>query len=145
MMTLFLILYGLAVDCNNTYQVKVSFHGINSEKKLIEFLNNYKNYKCMELEPYIASAIMQQARYAVSPFKKYQYFREGKKRLENFINSNPGTIEGRYVRYLIQKSIPSFLDYKSDMYSDQSYIRANIDKSQISDEYKKLILKNIKN
>ena len=86
---------------------------------------------------------MQTAEHAFLPTKKLKKSKQGKKRLEVFIETNPTNIEARYIRALVQSAIPRFLGYHNEIESDIEFVKLKIDASDIPKDYKKLILKNI--
>ena len=130
-------------NCNNLDIIRTEFHEIESEDDLENFLEQVKNLSCKEIEPFIASSIMHKSRYAFIT-KKMKYFKDGKKRLEQFISDNPNDVEAKYIRLLIQKEIPSFLNYDDEISHDSIFIERNIQGSALPKEYKKLILENVR-
>lgn len=133
-----------AQGCEKMTEVRNQFHKARSEKTVASFLSFAKKISCTKATPYVATATMRQAEFVNSPIQKLRYFKKGKAVLEQYIDQHPTDIEARYVRILVQKNIPSLLGYSSDIESDQKYIRAHIDHSNLSASYKKTILKYIK-
>ena len=129
--------------CPEIIEVRTLFHAIDSEEKLIKFTSELEQMTCDKVEPYLASAIMQQAEYAFFPTKKMSFFKKGKKRLENYILQHPKEIEAKYVRYLIQNKIPSFLNYNDNISADRHFIETNIKSSGLPEDFQNLILKNV--
>lgn len=142
-LSLIFILSIFTSDCNNMQEFKTQFHQIKTEEDLENFIEKAQTANCNELEPYLASAIMQTAEHAFLPTKKLKKFKQGKKMLEVFIETNPTNIEARYIRALVQSEIPRFLGYHNEIESDIEFVKLKIDASDIPKEYKKLILKNI--
>ena len=129
-------------DCTDMNTIRKAYHEVVSEKDLNNFIKLLESRTCEEIEPYIASSIMQKSEHAFIT-KKMKYFKEGKERLESFITKNPNNVEAKYIRYLIQKEIPSFLNYKENIAQDSLFIVENISSSNLPMDYQKLILKNI--
>lgn len=131
--------------CTSSQMIKVRqlFHAARTEVKLKAFLSYVQKVDCVDAKPYLASAIMQQAEYAFSPLTKLKYFNKGKAQLEAFIAKHPQHIEARYVRVLVQKSVPSVLGYKSNIRTDKKYITSHLNTSKLSSTYQKTILKYI--
>lgn len=131
--------------CTSSQMIKVRnlFHAARTEAKLQTFFKYVKTVDCSDAKPYLASAIMQQAQYCYNPISKLKYFNKGKAQLEAFIAKHPQNIEARYVRVLVQKSVPAMLGYKSNIISDKKFITSQINKSQLSDTYQRTILKYI--
>lgn len=70
---------------------------------------------------------MLEAKYAWNPYIKYKKFNSGKALMEKAIGRDPGNIEMRLLRYCIQSSLPSFLNYHSNMASDKLFLQKAID------------------
>ncbi|WP_148304557.1 hypothetical protein [Formosa agariphila] len=130
-------------DCSVMPEVRADFHAILSEEALEQFIADMDNIACDLKTPYLASATMWQAEYTSWPFRKLNYFRAGKQILEDFIASNPNNIEARYVRLLCQLNAPGFLNY-NNIEEDRAFINANISTANLSEDYKKIMLFNIK-
>ena len=62
-----------------------------------------------------------------NPFEKVKYFKKGKNLLDSAIEDNPKSVELIFLRYSIQKNLPSFLMYNS-MDKDINFINENIKK-----------------
>lgn len=135
----------LVTTCNDINQLRKDYNSINSEEKLEQFIKKYKSYSCDKSIPYLASATMMRAQYAFSPIRKLNYFNTGKAKLEEYIKDNPASIDARYVRIMIQGTIPAFLNYKSDLKYDIKFVKENIERSDLTNEIKNTILKNINN
>ncbi|MDB4107861.1 hypothetical protein N8368_04035 [Bacteroidia bacterium] len=123
--------------------VRQDFHNLQSDDQVMRYLDKYKSCSAQESIPYLAAARMQRAKYAFYPHKKIEYFNTGKEKIDSYIKLHPACVEGRYVRLLVQSSVPSFLGYSGNKGSDKSFILANISASELPAEYKKTILKNI--
>lgn len=119
------------------------FHVARTKSKLQTFLTYVKKVDCKNAKPYYASAIMQQAEYTINPIMKLKHFNKGKAMLESFIKKHPNNIEARYVRILVQNSVPSILGYKSNILADKQFIKSELGNSKISASYRKTILKYI--
>ncbi|WP_236972319.1 hypothetical protein [Membranihabitans marinus] len=119
--------------------LRMSYHEVNSKLELKEFIKTYQNIECSYSLPYLASAHMQQAEFTMMPHLKLKYFKEGKLELESYIEEYPNDIEGRYVRFLIQSNLPSFLGYSENISSDKEFIMRNLNSSTLSEEYKEVI------
>lgn len=132
-------------ECSEINMCRSDYNGINSELKLEAFIKKYESSKCTSAVPYLASSIMMKAQYTLNPVKKLSYFNSGKSKLESFIRKNQTSIDGRYVRIMIQGTIPKFLNYSSDIKNDINFVKTNISGSDIPEEIKKTMLKNINN
>lgn len=130
-------------DCGQMPEIRKQYHRIQSKSELNGFIGLLEKTDCQLCEPYLASAIMQKAKYAFLPTSKLSYFKKGKNRLEEYIQLYPESVEARYVRVLVQSEIPSFLGYNGEMKSDIQFIQSRIGKSGLPEDYQKLILKNV--
>lgn len=128
-------------DCNQLQFIRDHFHQLNSKNRLEVFIKKAEKIECKNATPYLASAVMQQAKYTLLPHNKLAYFIKGKKQLENFIDKNPTDIEARYVRLLTQHQSPGFLGYTKNIKEDEAFIKINIHKSSLPINYQKKILK----
>ncbi|WP_299777243.1 hypothetical protein [uncultured Formosa sp.] len=129
-------------DCNKMPKVRSDFHAIITEDELVVFLEDVEKVDCDLKIPYMASAIMRQAEFTNWPFRKLNYFKEGKQVLEDYIAENPNDIEARYVRLLCQLNAPSFLHY-DDKDKDRAFINSNLKRSNLPEHFKKIMLFNI--
>lgn len=127
-------------DCNDMEKLRMAYHEIDSKIELLAFIKSFENSNCPLSVPYLASAFMQQAEYTLLPYQKLKYFKEGKRKLEAYIENYPNDLEGRYVRFLVQSNLPAFLGYTSDLEGDNEFIRRNLDATSLSVKYKEVIL-----
>lgn len=130
-------------NCDRMPEVRSSYGNIQSEQELENFIKLMETIDCTFTRPYEASATMQKAQFALAPWTKYNYFRKGKKMLEEYIVKYPTDIEARYIRFLIQTHAPFFLGYNHEIKSDAFYIRSNIDNQGLSIKYKTQILNHL--
>lgn len=89
-------------------------------KKIIEILSSYKNDALYS--GYTASANIMMAKHVFSPFSKLSYFKKGKRMLEKSIEDDKDNVELRFLRFMIQTNIPSFLGYNDDTNGDKRFI-----------------------
>jgi hypothetical protein len=71
---------------------------------------------------YKGAVTMIMAKHVFSPYKKLNYFKNGKEILEQAILKEPLNIELRFLRFSIQSNSPKFLDYHSNLFSDKSFL-----------------------
>ncbi|MGJ5641940.1 hypothetical protein [Formosa sp. S-31] len=130
-------------DCPGMTEVRAAFQVLASEADLQHLFDVLKQVNCEEKTPFLAVATMRQAHFTSWPFKKMSYFKEGKTMLENYIKLHPDSIDARYVRYLSQRCMPSFLNYHDNLEEDKSFILNHIKSAQLPEDYKSTILKTI--
>ncbi|MBK9396883.1 MAG: hypothetical protein IPN55_06470 [Saprospiraceae bacterium] len=120
--------------------LRSEFHNTNTESKLTAFLTKYKNDVRVDGKPYLYCGIMQMANYTMNPYKKLDYFNKGKQALETHISKYPQQIDARYVRALIQSKAPKILNYYQNIQADISFIKKNIQESDVDDKSKSTML-----
>jgi len=120
--------------------LRAEFHNTNSESKLTAFLTKYKNDVRVDGKPYLYCGIMQMANYTMNPYKKLDYFNKGKQALESHISKYPQQIDARYVRVLIQSKAPKILNYYQNIQADISFIKKNIQESDLDEKSKSTML-----
>ena len=120
--------------------LRAEFHNTNTESKLTAFLTKYKNDVRVDGKPYLYCGIMQMANYTMNPYKKLDYFNKGKQALESHISKYPQQIDARYVRALIQSKAPKILNYYQNIQADISFIKKNIQESDVDDKSKSTML-----
>lgn len=138
-----MFLVGPYTNCNGMLSLREQYHHIQTENQLSSFFDALDAVDCEDKTPYLASAIMRKAEFTNWPFKKLSYFKEGKDLLEDFISTHPNHIEARYVRVLTQRNVPGLLNYSDNINEDLEFINAHIDSSDLPDDYKQVMLKNI--
>lgn len=79
-------------------------------------------------QAYEGALTMKKAGLLSKPKDKLQTFKAGRKKLEAAIASDPGNIEYRFLRVLIQENAPKILKYKNDLETDSALIRASFKK-----------------
>ncbi|MBL0120819.1 MAG: hypothetical protein IPP89_18055 [Saprospiraceae bacterium] len=120
--------------------LRSEFHNTNTESKLTAFLTKYKNDVRVDGKPYLYCGIMQMANYTMNPYKKLDYFNKGKQALESHISKYPQQIDARYVRAIIQSKAPKILNYYQNIQADISFIKKNIQESDLDEKSKSTML-----
>jgi len=123
--------------------VRNQFPRINSleEAELqMELLENEKGTAC---KAYYAAMLFMKSKYVKFPLTKYSYFKKGKAALDLLVQENKTNIEMRYIRFLFQNQMPSFLNYDKNLKEDYSVITEGIEKSDLSIQLKHKILNNM--
>ncbi|MEZ5083084.1 MAG: hypothetical protein R2750_06510 [Bacteroidales bacterium] len=73
------------------------------------------------MSAYYGASIATTANCKTWPLQKLSAFNEGKKIIENAVDSDSDNIEIRFIRFTIQSNIPSLLNY-NDMEEDKKFI-----------------------
>jgi hypothetical protein len=66
--------------------------------------------------------MMRKAGLGGSPHQKLKLFREGHRELEAAIKREPGNVEFRFLRLLIQENAPAILKYRDNLQEDSKII-----------------------
>ena len=93
-------------------------------KKMIVELDREKNNSATYLG-YLGGLQTILANHVFSPISKWNTFKKGKGNIEKAIKIEPNNVELRFIRLSIQKNIPSFLGYKSNIDEDIEFIKKN--------------------
>lgn len=109
-------------------------------KELIKLLKTYDLKDRPLFLGYEGSAVMMMANHVFNPFSKWSYFKRGKRMLQKAIKSDKKNIELRFLRFTIQKNLPSFLGYDDHIKTDKKFIISNISQLDNSDLKSYLIL-----
>ena len=127
-------------DCSLLAESRVHFVNILSEEELSNFLVKTADDTCSVVKAYHASLSMRQAEFALNPYKKWTFFKTGRNQLESIIKQHPQDVEIRFIRYLTQANIPTFLGYSGELESDKIFIKNQLTSSTISAEFQQKIL-----
>lgn len=144
LITVLMFLTPLKKNCEDLKTVRGYFLKEVTKVQLLHMIKICEQSKCNLTVPYHAAATMKRAEFEWSPIKKLKSFRMGKEMLDSFIKKYPENIEARYIRWLTQKKVPSFLNYSKNLDEDYNYIITHIEKSSIDSDYKKTIVQNLK-
>jgi hypothetical protein len=81
--------------------------------------------------------------YSYNPYSKLKYFNEGKNLLDKAISMSSDNTELRFLRYTIQKNVPSFLGYNSNLNEDKQFVTKKISSEEFriadSDLYNRMV------
>lgn len=106
-------------EIRNTFQKAIESSTITD--KLSSELNKIKKPDPLILA-YIASVEALKAKHSWSPMSKLQYMESYKKLMNDAVSKSPSNLEIRYLRFNIQKSVPSYLGYSANLSEDQKFI-----------------------
>jgi hypothetical protein len=136
------LLFCLLVNMPSTTlleELRNNYGACNKSEQLCDkMLAKLKNCHGPTEKGYLGSFTMMKANWAAWPHQKLAYFNEGKDLLEKTIKANPTNIELHFLRYSLQKEIPSFLNYDNKI-EDLAYIKKNV--ASLSDEHLKQKIK----
>lgn len=90
--------------------------------KLIDILAPYNEKNNPLFFGYRGGATMIMAKHVFNPFSKLSYFKKGKNILESAIQADKNNVELLFLRYTIQTSVPSFLNYSNNKEKDKLFL-----------------------
>jgi organic radical activating enzyme len=94
----------------------------NAPEQLFKMLSEEDLSKNPKLLAYKGVSRASSADAAFNPATKLSRFNEGKKMIEESIKLSSGDAELRFLRLSVQKGAPVFLNYRSNIEEDRSYI-----------------------
>jgi len=110
----------------------------------LEVLNSYEDdlsqYDDAISMAYLGVVNMLKSKASKFPLTKYKYFNEGSKKLDLSIVKEPEDVELRYLRFVFQTELPSFLGYDENREEDLSYILMHFERSKYENSYKSLMM-----
>ncbi len=122
----FIVIIGLFFQQSVLSSIRFHFEHINKSEehvvKLKTLLRADSKLSAALLQGYLASCLMAEASYLSNPFSKIKHFNKGKELLEMAIQSYPNQIELHYIRYTIQKNVPSILNYNAALDKDKVFL-----------------------
>lgn len=137
------LLMNIDVSESAIEKVRNQFPNIDNLEQAEHFMELLKNETSPEAKGYNAAMNFMKSRYVTFPFTKLKYFKEGKNELDEVIKNNPGNVEIRYLRFLMQKQIPEFLGYHENIKEDFLMIVKGLNMSNLKHEQKVKMLQNM--
>lgn len=123
--------------------VRNLFPQINSLEEVEFHLKLLENENSLDCKAYYAAMLFMKAKYVKFPLSKYNNFKKGKSALDQLIQKNKLNVELRYLRFVFQNEMPSFLNYDANIEDDFSTIIKEIKKSNLAKDFKLKIIKNM--
>lgn len=99
-------------------EVRDKFPYIENEEETDSFIDKLEEEKGILAEGYLAAMYFFKSRFVGFPTTKYKYFKKGKSMLDAAISMEPNNVELRYIRFIFQHQIPSFLGYDTNKQED---------------------------
>ena len=78
-----------------------------------------------EKEAYGGALLMKKSGLVIKAKDKLNLFKSGRSKLESSISKEPGNIEYRFLRLIIQEHAPKIVKYRNELEEDSKLIRAN--------------------
>lgn len=123
--------------------VRNQFPQINSLAEAEFYMKLMENEKSPEAKAYYAAMLFMKAKYVKFPLSKYNNFKKGKSTLDQLILENKLNVEFRYLRFVFQNELPSFLNYDANIADDFLAITKGIVKSNLNKDFKQKIIENM--
>lgn len=118
------------------------YHKVSTKEEELRYIKTYKKNNNVDVQAYVISLQMKQAKYKTFPWSKLSIFNKEKKRLDELIKTHPNNIHLRYVRLVIQEKTPKILGYNKKIQEDKSFLKIMLKKKDSSDYLDKFIIKN---
>ena len=115
---------------------------LESEALIIQYLNLLEKYDSPVSKAYFGLLKSTQAAFVLWPATKLSYFNEGRSAIESAVAKDPGSIEIRFVRVLVQCNAPAFLGYSSQINEDVDHIINGL-KQNYNSDIAPIIIKNL--
>ena len=115
-----------------------------NNKSTCDSLSSYLNLfdkKDNTIDAYIGANNLLISKFSKNIVKKFKYFEEGKKLIEQAIKNDPKNIEIIFIRYLNQINSPWFLNYNQNLGEDRDFLIKNF--NLINDQYFKNVIQKI--
>ena len=128
-LTLLLILLNISTSDNDLQIIRalyLSAHSTESNcNNFGEKLASIEDSKSTLINGYQGCFYFIKCKFINNPIEKFSYFNKGKELLEAAIKQDPESAELRFLRFSIQKNIPSFLLY-NNLEKDLNFLNENI-------------------
>ncbi|MBU2951743.1 hypothetical protein KO493_13675 [Tamlana agarivorans] len=122
-MTLFLFhIFMMLVPNMNEPDFIEEYHSALTKVKEQQFIAKYESSSNIDIQAYVISFKMKQAKYELMPWNKMKVFSTYKNQLEKLISEHSENVHLRYVRLVIQENVPVILNYSSDIENDKAYL-----------------------
>ncbi|WP_299254169.1 hypothetical protein [uncultured Aquimarina sp.] len=114
------------VEVRNSY--RYAKDSKENTEKFYELTQSINHEESTVLSAYYGCALTLKASFSKKTMDKISFFKQGKKLIEEAIQSDPDNIELRMIRLSVQTSAPRITRYYRDIEEDKSFLTKNIDK-----------------
>ena len=148
MMNAFFLLF-LTVILPLNEKESISFLRISLDKEislgdLERCENDLRQYDDALAIGYLGVIDMLKSKHYKFPTKKYKYFSSGSKQIDAAIALSEQNVELRYLRFIFQTELPSFLGYNDNREEDLDFIVSHFDSCNYNEDYKRLMMKRLR-
>jgi hypothetical protein len=139
---------GFAGNPPETSEIRDAFfQGWNGECGATDLYNQMLDLEINDpvLIAYKGAAEMTMANCVGNPWKKYQYFKKGKEKIETAITKYPDNFEIRYLRFAVQSNLPGFLNY-NHLEEDVHFLIESLilqTQNSIPDDYRDFVVEHL--
>jgi len=105
---------------------EASTYSRSSADRLLKLLSKIDHSSAPLLICYKGVAEMMQAKYGFNPINKFRRFKRGKNLIEEAVKKEPDNLEIRFLRFVIQTNLPTFLNYNEHIKDDKTYLLNNL-------------------
>ena len=94
-----------------------------SESYIVKSENYMNRHEPQEpFGAYRSMLLFMEAKYAINPYTKLNYFKKGRNKMEETLKLYPNNLENRFLRLAIQTKLPGFLGYHGSKNEDKAYL-----------------------
>jgi len=140
---IFLVLFNFGSINSSLDAIRNNFPNINSLEQAELGLKELEKNNDVTSKGYYAAMLFMKSKYVKFPFTKFKFFKKGKLQLDTIIKEHPANIEMRYIRFLLQSEMPSFLGYNKNLEEDYLVIIKGVGSYNLSNNFKNKILNNM--
>lgn len=99
-----------------------------NEQKCHELLEKLEKQtaKTPTQKAYYGGLQMGLAKYTTNVLDKMDFFKKGKKWVDEAISAEPNNVEIRFIRYSLQSNLPRILNYNNELEEDRKFIEAHL-------------------
>jgi len=112
------------------------FRSADSKKNALDFeqmLSPVRDDASPVLVCYKGAAEMLKAKNTINPFSKFACFKRGKDLIERSLARDTTSIEAHFIRYTIQRNLPSFLGYNKNLRNDSIVVAQRLNEVKDQD------------
>lgn len=128
-MSLLFLTMSLIFSPTKIKEVVEEFHALKTKESEVVFVEKYTLSSRPSILGYVCAIEMKQAQYNYNPISKIKIFKQTKEKLDLLIQSNPSNVHLRYVRLLLQETLPGILGYDSNIEEDKIFLSKTLDVS----------------
>lgn len=128
-MSLLFLTMSLIFSPTKIKEVVEEFHALKTKESEVVFVEKYTLSSRPSILGYVCAIEMKQAQYNYNPISKIKIFKQTKEKLDLLIQSNLSNVHLRYVRLLLQETLPGILGYDSNIEEDKIFLSKTLDVS----------------